>query len=135
MKKMITIFIIVLIIISLTIFLSFTIINYKYDNIDTYVTGSLSDYPYYIEFLNKDIPNKGYIPDAKTARNIARKIFIKKFGYIDTYINNKPFTVEFDEKNDVWIVSGNMRKQQAGGVPFVILRKSDGKVIAIWHDL
>ena len=77
------------------------------------------------------IPDKGMIPDEETAKKIADAVFIQIYG--DSINDKKPFDVKFDEEYKVWVVKGTLKANEIGGVPNIIIRKSDGKIIAVWH--
>jgi len=41
--------------------------------------------------------------------------------------------VLFDEESETWLVHGTLPKNTIGGVPYILIQKSDGKVLAVWH--
>lgn len=77
------------------------------------------------------IPRQGVVPDAKTARRIAELVFIRIYG--KDINDKKPFRVKYDNKYGVWVVKGRLKKGMIGGVPNLIIQKSNAKVLAIWH--
>ena len=74
----------------------------------------------------------GEIPTAKIARESAVSIWLESFG---SKINNeKPYKVFFDDDENVWLVTGTLPRGWIGGVAYILIQKSDGKVLAVWHD-
>lgn len=98
------------------------------ESLGTVESGNLSEYT---KYLNKGIPTKGYVPDAITARKLAEAILYSIYG--ESLNKKKPFIVKFDEKNQVWIVEGQLPQNYDGGIPYIIIQKSDGKILAVWH--
>ena len=45
-------------------------------------------------------------------------------------LNKKPYVVSYDDVNEVFHVHGTSWK---GNVPHILIRKADGKVLAVWH--
>lgn len=86
---------------------------------------------YMIEFSSDKILGK--VPTAKEAQKEAEQIWIEKYG---KNIPNakKPYKVFFDQSNNVWLVTGSLHKNTVGGIPYVLIQKEDGKVLAIWHS-
>ena len=74
----------------------------------------------------------GPISDRKSAKENAESLFREIYG--DSIKSKKPYTVSFDDKSQVWLVQGSLSKNHDGGVPHILIRKSDGKVLAVWHD-
>jgi len=74
----------------------------------------------------------GAVPDAETAREQAESVWVEVYGEQVKF--DKPYQVFYDEKNCVWLVTGTLPDGYAGGVPYIIIRESDGKVLAVWHD-
>ncbi|MDR0889999.1 MAG: YbbC/YhhH family protein [Oscillospiraceae bacterium] len=94
-------------------------------------TFKLTDYSFYIENFPSEIV-LGTIDSAQSAKEKAEEIWIEIYG--DTAKNKKPYIVSFDELNQVWMVQGTLPNNWVGGVPYIIFRKADGKVLAVWHD-
>ena len=93
---------------------------------------SLSDYSYYIEKYPSDV-YFGSVDSAKMAKEKAEMLWIEKYG--DSIKKEKrPYMVMFDNQNQVWLVEGTLKKNWDGGVPHILIRKSDGKVLSVWHD-
>lgn len=94
-------------------------------------TFDIATYSKYIdEFSSEKI--LGPVNDRKSATEKAGSLFREIYG--DSIKSKKPFTVSFDEKSQVWLVEGNLPRNYDGGVPHILMQKSDGKVLAIWHD-
>lgn len=74
----------------------------------------------------------GTVQDVETAKEKAESIWIELYG--DEVKEKKPYIVSFDELNEVWLVQGSLPENKFGGVPYILIQKSDGKVLAVWHD-
>lgn len=100
---------------------------------------SLHAYSSYIEDFPSDIV-LGEISSAEQAKNAAEKIWYDIYGQDSA--ESKPYTVYYDEENKVWLVHGNLNSWkleegiefQIGGVPYIIIDKDNGCVLAVWHD-
>lgn len=91
----------------------------------------IEDYNKYIErFPSEKV--FGPISDAKLAKEKAESLWIEIYG--DSIKSKKPYNVAFDEESQVWLVQGSLPINHHGGVPHILIRKSDGKVLAVWHD-
>lgn len=91
----------------------------------------IATYSRYIdEFPSEKI--LGEISNERSAKEKAESLFREIYG--DSIKTKKPFTVSFDEKSQVWLVQGTLSKNHDGGVPHILIQKSDGKVLAVWHD-
>lgn len=60
-----------------------------------------------------------------------------KKAYYNLYKENlseyKPYNIEFDKLNEVWLVKGSINNRNYKR-PKILVRKIDGKVLAMWHD-
>jgi len=74
------------------------------------------------------IPKEGCVPDEETAIKIAEAIWKPLFG--DRILISKPF-IAILTKNQTWIVTGNLRPGYTFFLPFIEMRKKDGKIIDI----
>ena len=75
------------------------------------------------------IPKAGFVPDAKTAIKIAEAIWIPIYG--EHIYKEKPYTVRL--KKGVWSVEGSLPGESKGGVAFILIQKSDGKILRVIH--
>jgi len=95
----------------------------------------INEYNRYIDEFQSD-KVLGPIDNAKTAKEKAESVWIEMFG--ESIKQEKPYKVFFDKSNDVWLVTGSMHRslfgEVKGGVANIIIKKSDGKVLAVWHD-
>ena len=77
----------------------------------------------------------GPVDDAKTAKEKAEHLWVEIYG--EFVREEKPYQVFFDKTNDVWLVTGTLPQplfgEVVGGVAYILLRKVDGKVLAVWH--
>ena len=95
---------------------------------------SLNNEPYYL-YAMKEFPSDKYLGEiatAEEAKNHAVEEWRNLFG--DKIYRKKPYKVFFDEETNVWLVKGSLPKGYKGGVPYILIQKADGKVLAIWHD-
>lgn len=74
----------------------------------------------------------GTIRDGKTAKEKAEALLLEIYG--KSVKSKRPYGVAFDERNRVWLVEGSIPENRDGGVPHILIRESDGKVLAVWHD-
>ena len=97
-------------------------------------TFRLNDEPYYLQAIQDFSSDKylGEILNAEQAKEKAIKEWLDLFG--DKIYNEKPYQVFFDEENNIWLVKGTLPKGNKGGVAYILMRKDDGKILAIWHD-
>lgn len=88
----------------------------------------------YNKYIDKFPSEKilGPISDRKSAKEKAESLFREIYG--DSIKSQKPYNVSFDEESQVWLVQGSLPKNYCGGVAHILIRKSDGKVLAVWHD-
>ncbi|MBE6713384.1 MAG: hypothetical protein E7580_07705 [Ruminococcaceae bacterium] len=107
------------------------------DTVGTFKLEEFSDdIEWYVEneyFPKEDVPGPlGFIDSPQTAKEMAEIVFLKVYGE-KTVQNRKPFSVSFDEENQVYLIQGTLPDNIQGGIPEVLIRKSDGKVIAVWN--
>ena len=74
----------------------------------------------------------GNIDNAEEAKNIAENLWTKEYGV--KVKDKKPYIVYYDSTSKVWLVQGSLPNETVGGVPYIIMREIDGKVLALWHD-
>ncbi|MDR0286375.1 MAG: YbbC/YhhH family protein [Clostridiales bacterium] len=75
----------------------------------------------------------GTTENVQQAKEKAESVWIEIYGKEKK--RNKPYEVFYDEYEEVWLVMGTLPpKYSAGGVPYILIKKSDGKVLAVWHD-
>jgi hypothetical protein len=75
-------------------------------------------------------PKDGYVPDAATAARIAEAVLLPIYGEA-TVLSERPFKASLND--DVWTVTGSMKKVHPGGVATVRLSKADGRVLFVTH--
>lgn len=125
MKKTIVFFILLLLVIVLIL------VFIKYNNSLKIEEFHLSEYIKYMQDSPSDII-LGEISSSKIARLKAEEVWMEIYG--EKVKSKKPYKVSFDSENQVWLVKGRLPKNMLGGVPYILIRKSDGKVLAVWHD-
>lgn len=103
----------------------------KPKTVETVRNFKLTDYSYFIE----NFPSEkvlGSIDSAEAAKEKAEIIWLEIYG--ESIKERSPYVVSFDDENQVWLVHGILPKYWVGGVPQILIQKSDGKVLAVWHD-
>ena len=95
---------------------------------------SLNNNRYFLASIN-EFPSDKYLGAVLTpeeAKEHAVKEWVALFG--EKIYKKKPFRVFFDEETNVWLVEGSLPRGHKGGVPYILIQKNDGKILAIWHD-
>ena len=92
---------------------------------------SLNEYSDYIQRFPSD-RKTDTVETAKMAKVEAEKIWVEIYG--EQVKNRKPYNVFYDNKSGVWLIKGSLRNGEDGGVPYILIRKLDGRVLAVWHD-
>ena len=75
-------------------------------------------------------PTNGYLPDEKTAIQVAKAILISVYGEV-TVKNEEPFTASLE--GNIWTVKGAVRPYPSGNAE-VKLSKTDGAVLFLTHS-
>lgn len=90
----------------------------------------LDNYMNHIDQFSSD-KTVGAIDSPEMAIEQAVLLWTETFG--DTIKTKAPFYVALDNTNGVWLVFGSLPPGYLGGVPYALIQKADGKVLAIWH--
>lgn len=72
---------------------------------------------------------KPYVRDEATAIRIAEAVWLSVYG--KQIYEQRPFRAELVK--GVWIVTGSLPKDCAGGVPIARIRHEDGQILQIIH--
>lgn len=91
---------------------------------------SISEYKYEINYFSTN-SKVCKITNANTAMIEAENLWVEMYG--NEVKKNKPYSVSYDSNAKIWLVEGNSRNKDCGGVPYTLI-KTNGKVLAIWHD-
>ncbi|ACL02909.1 hypothetical protein Dalk_1206 [Desulfatibacillum aliphaticivorans] len=81
------------------------------------------------------VPENGYVPDEETAIRIAEAVWLPIYG--PQIYQDKPFVAKL--YGDEWLVKGtyvipdDLNEIMRGGVPYAVIRKIDGKILAVTH--
>ncbi len=94
-------------------------------------TFRVEDYQRYITDFPSD-RTVGPVGDAAEARERAEEVWDEVYGD-DVVRENTSCRVYFDSTAGLWMVTGRLPGYSKGGVPNIIMRKEDGKVLAVWH--
>jgi len=81
-------------------------------------------------YQEKFSPKDGFVPDSKTAIDVAKVILPNIYG--KDVLKEKPFTCKLIG-DTVWIVEGSLPKGWDGGVAHIEIRKSDCKILNVIH--
>jgi hypothetical protein len=78
------------------------------------------------------------VPNEETALIIAEAILISAYG--GDVLFTKPFCATYDKFRKAWIVTGKLPEPPEGqfingGVPEIVIRKRDGKIMKIYHGM
>jgi len=75
------------------------------------------------------------VPDEETAISIGRAVLLSAFGESD--FNQDPLNVYYNEGKKSWEVSGYVHEgwDWLSGPGLVFIRKSDGKILGIYHGI
>lgn len=107
-----------------------------YKNNETVGFFELTNYSEEIDQYNNYFPQDekiesvGIVTSPSEAKKAAEAIWKEIYG--DSVVHKKPYKVFFDEKNQVWLVLGTVFFMEGG--PHILIQKSDGKILAVWHD-
>ena len=72
----------------------------------------------------------GYVPDEKTAIEIAIKVWIPIYGK-EKIENEKPYHANLE--NGIWRVTGSLPENSDGGVAEATISQKDGRVLKVIH--
>ena len=126
-KKNFLLTIFILIIIFLIGFLLYlTVMNNRIFEFD------LNDYRHQIDMFPSD-KILGPLETPEEVKEKAVEVWNEIYGE-KTIKDEKPFRVGFDENTETWMVIGSVKPFHLGGAAKIIIRKSDGKVLAVWHE-
>lgn len=75
-------------------------------------------------------PKDGYVPDSKTAMEIAKAVLIAIYGD-EVVRSEEPFTASLD--GNIWTIKGAVRPYPSGNAE-AKLSKSDGTILFVTHS-
>ena len=99
----------------------------------------ISDYENKIELHASELV-LGETQTKRDARDKAVAVWIELYG--DIIRMEWPYSVYLDEENDAWLVKGTLATPfprilsywfATGTEPYIIIQRSDGKVLAVWR--
>lgn len=73
----------------------------------------------------------GYVPDAASASKIADVVLTNVYG-ADVINEERPLKARL-LNGKIWMVEGTFNKSGKGGVAYIQIQKSDGKVLKVMH--
>ena len=117
---------------AVIVFISEYIDKVKVNNLETF---SIAKYEYYVDNFSSDTV-LGKVADIDTAVQNAENVWIEMYGI--EVKKEKPYKVAWDAQSGTWHVYGSLSSDifvgSTGGVAHILIRKSDGKVFAVWHQ-
>lgn len=93
-------------------------------------TFCLSDYQYYAENFSSD-EKLDNASDIKELMEEVDMLWKKLYGESVKY--KKPYRVFYDSQNDIWLIQASLKSNLMGGVSNILVQRSTGNVLAIWH--
>jgi hypothetical protein len=78
----------------------------------------------------KNIPAKGFVPDAETAVKIAEAVLTPIYGASQVQ-SERPFTARL--RGGIWLVVGHLPDGADGGVAEVRISKHTGEILGVRH--
>jgi len=93
---------------------------------------SFENYDEYIQAFPSD-KVLGEIPTADIALEKAKQFWVEQFG-TNKRERVKPEKVYYNSERNIWFVNGYRPKISAGKYAYLIIQKSDGKVLASWQS-
>jgi len=84
----------------------------------------------YLKAQTGYIPKDGFVPNQVTAIKIAIAVWTPIYGA--EISKNTPFKIKL--KNGVWYIEGSLPANfTLGGVPYIEIQKTDGKILKVMH--
>jgi len=77
-------------------------------------------------------PEKGFVPDEKTAIRIAEAVLTPIYGEKQVK-SEEPFSAKL--RNGVWTVEGTIAEGVEGGVAIIKISKANGTIISVTHGM
>lgn len=75
-------------------------------------------------------PQDGYVTNEASAIKIAEAVWLNVYG--PKIQGDKPFKAKLIN-GKVWVVEGTFNSDGFGGVPYIEIQKSDGKILKVIH--
>jgi len=75
---------------------------------------------------------ENYVPNQETAIKVAEAIWLPIYG--NDVLDSKPFRATLSKDGTIWTVKGTLPKGMFGGFPIIEIRKSDSKIIKVYHS-
>jgi hypothetical protein len=97
---------------------------------DTEQPSSMAVPPHSHRPDNMFTPDDGCVPDSATAIRIAEAVWLPIYG--EGIYDRRPFSAELI-LDSVWAVAGSIPANMLGGVPYIEIQKSDGRILGVGH--
>ena len=86
-----------------------------------------------VDLITTNIIEKGCVGDEQSAAEIATAIFKSIYGKnFNEY--KLPLWVFYDDTEQEWLIKTQLPKNAAGGSKYLIIKKSNAEVVAIWAE-
>lgn len=107
--------------------------NIMKKNISDKISFDYEDLSFYLDNIGSGsaVSSDGYVPNKETAVIIAKATFKNIYKY-----DSKDFLkymVSFDKKRGIWMVAGIRNIAAKTGGPSILIQKSDGKILDVFH--
>lgn len=76
-------------------------------------------------------PEEGFVPDANTAKLVAEAVWLSIYEK-PSIMRQKPFIAKLID-NRIWIVEGQLSKEDLGGTAYIEIDKMTGQIITLHH--
>jgi len=83
-----------------------------------------------VKEISSNIFNEGCIRNETAAIEIASSIFESVYG--EDFDNGMPLSASYNEKMNTWLVKTQLPDGSDGGNKYIVLKKSNAEVVAIW---
>jgi hypothetical protein len=80
--------------------------------------------------ITENIFSSGCVRNVEDAAEIAKIILRSVYG--EDFDNALPLTVKFDAKKQEWLINTQLPDGVQGGQLYIIIRRSNAEVVAIW---
>lgn len=80
--------------------------------------------------VSDNIFKEGCIKDELTASEMATSILRAVYG--DDFDNGLPLLINYDEKEQCWLIKTQLPDGMDGGSKYIIIKKSNAEILGVW---
>jgi len=75
------------------------------------------------------------VPTEESALRVGTALMVSVYG--ESVLNSTPFRLNYDEKRRAWVISEAISEDinYVGGIPGIVFRKRDGKILSINNSM